>query len=196
MKKILLSSVLMALFCMISISSEAQVKKPNRIFKQGQFDVYSSIGLAPTFLADKGKSIVPPIILGADYMVSDNFSLGLSLGHSVTQTKQELFSDGLFGTWRNSTFEASAKAGLHVTRFDNMSIYGGFTLNYNLARITASHEEMDEIAHHRGILPERSTFVPGGYIGFKYAVSPKVTLNSELGFSGISIFRVGAGFRL
>lgn len=196
MKKSIITTIFAAIFFLSSVTVFAQYEKPNRIFKKGQFDVTTSIGLAPTFLADGGKSVVPPLMIGADYMFTDNFSLGLSMGHSVTNTKQELFSDGLIGHWNNKTFEATLKTGFHVTKFDNMSIYGGFLLNYNVALITPSDPDMDVVAHHKGINDKESAIIPGGYIGFKYAVAPKVTLNSELGFSGLSIFKIGVGYRL
>jgi hypothetical protein len=196
MKKSIITLFFAALFCFSSTAIFAQYKKPNRIFKKGQFDIHASLGLAPTFLADKGKSIVPPMILGADYMVADQFSLGLSVGHSVTQTQEELVSDGIFGSWRNETYEATLRSGVHVTRFDNISIYGGFLLNYNVAYVEGSHPEMEEMAVHKGIKPKSVSLIPGGYVGFKYAISQKITLGSELGFSGISLFRVGVGFRI
>ena len=197
MKKSTISIIFAAIFCFSITNVFAQYDKPNRIFKKGQMDVNFQLGLAPTFLADKGKSIVPPLLVGVDYMFSDNFSLGLSFGHSATNTKKELISDGILGHWNNKTFEATLKTGFHVTKFDDMSIYGGFLLNYNVAKVTASHpEEMAEIAHHKGIEPTETSVIPGGYIGFKYAVTRKLTLNSELGFSGLSIFKVGVGYRL
>ena len=57
-------------------------------------------------------------------------------------------------------------------------------------------EEMEQIAYHKGIEEKETSLIPGGYIGFKYAISPKLILQSELGFSSVSIFKVGIGYRL
>jgi hypothetical protein len=196
MKKSIILNLMIMVFCLVTTTVFAQYKKPNRIFKKGQFDIHANIGLAPSFLADRGKSIVPPMIVGADYLIGNQFSLGLSFGHSVTQTRKKLISDGLFGRWRNRSYEMTIKTGIHITRFENISIHGGFAINYYVALIEGSHPDMEKIAYHKRIQPKEISIFPNGFLGLKYAISPKLTLIGELGFSGISIFKIGVGYRV
>lgn len=192
MKNILTSIV--AIIFLSSVNLDAQ-KLPTRLFKKGQADLYTTVGLVPTFLADGAKQNLIPLNIGADFMVGDNFSIGGTFGHSISETAYKQFQGGENGQLKNSYYEFALKTGLHITKNDNMSIYGGFMLSYHLSNIKATQGNLKKIAHHTGIQETQSKVIPGGYMGFKYAVKKKVTVMAEIGY-GVSIFRVGVGYRI
>ena len=123
----------------------------NRLFKKNQTDVYLSLGLIPTFLADDSRQILPPLSLGIDHMVGDNFSLGASIGHSRTRSQEEVLFDGLTSQYQNNYYEFTIKAGLHNTNFDNMSIYGGFLLSYHLSNVEILQGDADLLKKHKNL---------------------------------------------
>ena len=173
----------------------AQVEAPNRIFKKDQADLYVTVGLLPTFLADGAKQRVLPFNVGADFMVGDHFSIGGAFGYSESETGNTRFIGGENGNLRNKYMEATLKMGLHITRNDNMSIYGGFSLSYHHSNINATEGNMEKISFHTGIKSNQHKVLPGGYVGFKYAFSNKLTAMSEVGY-GVSLVRLGVGYRL
>lgn len=174
----------------------AQVpKRPNRIFKKGQGDVYATFGLIPTFFADNAAQKLPPINVGADFMLSDHFSLGGMVGYSISETGMKEFSGGENGNLRNNYLEVALKMGLHITRIDNMSIYGGFLLSYHRSDVNATEGDLKQIGYHSGIQSNQQKIIPGGYVGYKYAFTKNFTAMAELGY-GVSIFRIGVGYRL
>ncbi len=191
-KKTVLS---MAGFLLLSSLVSAQYKKPNRIFKDKQMDLQFSLGLAPTFLTDGGKQSVPPLSLSGEMMFNDFLSAGLSFAHSATFSKEEIVADGRLARWKNNYFEAGARFAAHVTRFDNMDIYGGFSVAYCHSLVKATQDGMEEMSRHMGIKPSSGKIVPGGILGFRYAISKKIVLMSEVG-AGVSLFKLGVGYRV
>lgn len=189
-----LSIFIVTLICMSSINLHAQ-KLPTRLFKKGQTDVYMTVGLVPTFLADGAQQKLIPLNIGADFMVGDNFSIGGTFGHSISETGSKEFIGDERGNLKNSYYEFALKTGLHVTKHDNMSIYGGLSLSYHLSHIQAVEGDLKKIAYHTGIQSTSSKLIPGGYMGFKYAIKKKITLMAEVGY-GVSIFRMGVGYRI
>jgi len=187
-------STIVAIIFLSTVNLHAQ-KLPTRLIKKGQADMYMTVGLLPTFLADGAKQTLLPLNIGADFMVGDNFSVGGTFGHSISETGNKQFQGGENGNLKNSYYEFALKTGLHVTKHDNMSIYGGFILSYHLSNVKATEGDLKKIAYHTGIQSNTSKVIPGGYMGFKYAVSKKMTVMAELGY-GVSILRVGAGYRI
>lgn len=195
-KRLKMKNILMLTFtiiCLCTISLHAQ-KQPTRLFKKGQADGYLTVGLVSTFFADHSKQKLLPLNIGADFMVGDNFSIGGTFGHSISETANVEFSGGEHGQLRNRYYEFAIKTGLHITKFDNMSIYGGFMLSYHLSNMQAIQGDLKKISYHSGIKSTQSKLMPGGYMGFKYAVKKKMTLMAEVGY-GVSIVRMGVGYR-
>ena len=183
--------------CMLSTVTtlQAQNNRPNRIFKKGQVDIQAGIGLAPTFLADGGKQLVPPMSISADMMVSDNFSVGVFSGYTKAQTKEFLVADGINAQWQNSMMEVGIRAAIHYTKMQDWDVYGGFALTYNHSTITAMQAELDKIAHHLGVEPTSSIVFPTAVMGARWAFSPKWTAFGEISY-GVSIIKAGVGYRL
>lgn len=192
--KTLLSTIAAIIF-LSTVNVQAQQNLPTRLIKKGQADMYMTVGLLPTFLADGAKQTLLPLNIGADFMVGDNFSIGGTFGHSISETGNKEFQGGENGNLKNSYYEFAVKTGLHVTKHDNMSIYGGFILSYHLSNVKATEGDLKKIAYHTGIESNSSKVIPGGYMGFKYAIAKKWTVMAELGY-GVSILRIGAGYRI
>ena len=194
MKNTLTALVAIAIISLSSITADAQ-QLPTRLFKKDQADLYLTVGLVPTFLADGAKQTLLPLNIGADFMVGDNFSIGGTFGHSISETGNREFQGGENGSLKNSFYEFALKTGLHITKHDNMSIYGGLQLSYHYSNIKATQGDFDKIAFHTGIKENQSKVIPGGYVGFKYALKEKMTLMAEVGY-GVSIVRMGVGYRI
>jgi len=187
-------SLIIVLFFISNLFAQTG-KRPNRLFKKNQADIYVSVGVLPTFLADNATQKILPLNIGADFMVGENFSIGGMAGYSIAETGMKEFAGGENGNIRNNYFEATLKLGLHVTKNDNMSIYGGFLLSYHRSDIKVMEGDLEKINSHTNIKTSQQKILPGGYVGYKYALSKKITGMAEVGY-GVSIFRVGVGYRI
>ncbi len=170
---------------------------PMREFEKGQWEASFSAGLVPTYLADKVKVKMPPMVLGADYRFSEKFSLGANFGSSVSESKPRLVGDGIRATYTNAHFVLGVRPGFHMTSIENWDIYGGFSIGVNYSNIVGNMSlppaEIKIMESHLGI--KQHVFSPSfyGYTGIKYAINPKWLAYSEIGF-GISLFSMGMSY--
>lgn len=172
---------------------------PTRLFEKGQWDASVSAGLVPTYLMDKATVLVPPVSLGVGYRISEKFSIGAAAGHSVSESRPITTPEGIKAQWTNSHYTVGLRPGIHITRKENWDFYGGFSVGVNFSNLDGKSDfeeaDMREIESHLGI--RERTVSPSfyGFTGMRYVVSPKWTVNGEIGF-GISIFTVGATYLL
>ena len=165
-----------------------------RIFKKGQGDGFIGLGLLPTYLMDGAKIVVPPINIGADYMVGNNISLGVIAGHSISESKPKV-AGGDLKSYRNELWMTGIRAAAHCTKFDNLDIYGGFSLTYNYTRVQPVNGSFGALEEHLGIKPRRGRMVYAGYMGVKYSCCGLVSFFGELGLSS-SLVTVGVAYRV
>ncbi|MCP3930994.1 MAG: porin family protein [Bacteroidetes bacterium] len=173
------------------LSSQAQ----NRIFKKGQMDASISIGLVPTFFADKGKMMLPPLSVGADYRIARKFSLGMYAGKSITESARKVFHDSMIAQWKNNFTTLGLRGTVHFTERENLDIYGGFLLIYNHSNIEIMEGKEEILAKHLGIKPTSSTLAYSGFVGTRYALNKELSVFGEIGY-GVSLAKVGISFRL
>ncbi len=170
-----------------------------RTFEKGQWEANFSAGLVPTFLMDRATIIVPPLSLGAEYRLSEKFSIGASFSHSASESQPRLIGDGINATWTNTHFIVGLRPNIHITQIENWDFYGGFSVGVNYSIVNGNSNvkgfELEKMERHLGIKGQRISPSFYGFTGARYVVSPKCTLNAEIGF-GISIFSVGANYLL
>ncbi|MCB0607962.1 MAG: hypothetical protein KDD12_09615 [Lewinella sp.] len=194
MKKCLLLAAF-ALSTAIANDLSAQYYKPTRIFKQGQADIRASAGLLPTYAKDASRMVVPPVSLGVDWMVSDQFSVGVELGYSHYQMEKLPAGETDMRHYDNQTLLVMTRALAHFTRRDNLDIYGGFRFGTQMVRIRSLDGPFGAIEQLIGIRPQRTRFQYGACLGFRFAVSPGTHILGEAG-TGISLINVGVGFKI
>lgn len=195
--KILFTSVLF-LFCAFLFTPQlsAQYKKPNRIFKAGQTDILAGFGLLPTFLKDKVTQELPPVSLRYENRLSQNYSIGLEVGHSISTT-QAKDPGAEAKQYRNRFYHLALRNTVHCNceAFDNWDIYGGFALGYNLMRLSVLGGTFGEFERLNGIKAEKSRMTFHGFIGARYACNEALSFYGEFGY-GISIIQIGVGYQL
>ncbi|RMF24827.1 MAG: porin family protein [Bacteroidetes bacterium] len=190
--QVFILSALLALGSVLSLEAQKQYSFPNRLIQKGQVDIFATVGWVPTFMADKGRQLLPPINVGMDYMVSPNLSVGAAFGYSLTRSASIELADNSHGTWQTSYYEFGVRTGLHLTRWDNFDLYGGLALSYHLSNVEASNEALLEMGKKRGVRGSSGKFIPAGFLGVRYAFSDRWTLMAEMGY-GVSLFRTGVG---
>jgi opacity protein-like surface antigen len=173
----------------------AQYYKPARLFDRGQMDIQAGLGIFPTYLADRPEIIMPPLQVGARYMVSQYVSLGAFAGYSLSQSREKILHDSIRGRWFNQSYFLGTELGFHYTKIDNWDLYGGLSLLYQYVRLEADNPEFEKAMRQTGIQARRGKATMTAFIGSRFALSDRFTLFAELGY-GVSLLKVGIGFKL
>ena len=173
--------------------------RPERSFRKGQLDVQMGAGLLPTYLMDQATVRFPPVALGITYRVSAPFSLSITSGHSVSNSKIYTITDDIFASWANSYTSINLKPGFHITRLEDWDFYGGFSFGLEMINIAGntngSGALLRETEKHLGIRPNTIKPSFSGFTGVRYVWTPKWTTHLEIG-SGVSLVTAGVGYML
>jgi len=182
------------IFATFTLSAQ-NYAKIDPAFKKGRIDAQLGIGLTPTFIGDKGTMTVPPLSLAIDYIIGKKVSLGVYGAHSVTESVEGIFVDGIRGQWRNHHTEAGVRIGIHFLNQEKWDFYGGLNLGVRHNKIDDMLEGMEQLNIYKGIKPVSNSFAYGGYVGARYAFKERLSAFGEAG-TGASLIKVGVGFRL
>ncbi len=196
-KTIMKNLILFTLTLILSNGLHAQqYSQPKRIFKKNQMDVQAGVGLLPMArILDGATMKMLPVSIEVNRMLGDRFSLGLSHGRSVAESRPIIISDGVSQRVTNHTNQTALKAAFHLTRLDNADFYGGFMLTVNDSKFSVDKGDMDFLKTHHGIVSRKTKLTYTGFVGSRYAISSKWNLFGELGF-GESVLTVGVGYRI
>jgi len=191
------STVLLLLaFIAFTFTASAQnYGKFTPAFKKGRIDAQLGIGLTPTFIGDKGTATVPPLSASIDWIIGKKISIGTYGAHSVTESREDIFVDGLKGQWRNRHTEAGVRLGIHFMEQEKWDFYGGLNLGVRHSRVEDMLDGMEQLNIYKGIKPVTNSFAFGGYVGARYAFKEKMTAFGEVG-TGVSLIKIGVGYRL
>jgi len=191
MKKIMLLSV-----CFLMALQFATAQSKNFKPKQNYVDINAGMGILPTFLKDAGKSKMLPLSLSADYKLAKNFSLGIYVGHSVTETGLKVLRDGTQAQWKNSYYVTGLRMAAHSRYMDGWNIYGGMTMGYSHSNVEMMKGSPTKVRDNMGIEPSSGKMLLSGFLGTRYAFTPKVGIFGEIGMGGVSLATAGLSIRL
>lgn len=159
-------------------------------------DIKAGAGLLPlSHLLDGASIKMLPLSLELNRMMSDHFSIGIYHSQFIAESRPIIVSDGVSQRVTNHTMQTAVKGAFHLTQLDNADFYGGFQLSVTNAKFSVDKGDMDFIKTHLGIKSENTKVTYTGFVGGRYAFSPKWNLFGELGF-GESILTVGLGYRI
>lgn len=173
----------------------AQYSKPARIFGAGQVDIQVAAGIFPTYLADRPETTMPPLQLGARWMITRYLSLGAFGGYSASTSREKVVFDSIRGRWNNTTWFFGLQNGFHYTRLDDWDFYGGLSLLYQHVRVNSDNPEFEKAMQHAGIQYSTSRMAMTAHIGSRFALSSHYSVFVELGY-GTSLLKAGVGYKL
>lgn len=171
-------------------------QKPNRVFGKGQTDIQLGYGLfAMSKILDDATTLLPPVTIRAQRFLGNNFSLGVGYTQSSHQSQPIIIRDGIAQRVTNNTHQAALQAAFHVTKMDNVDLYGGFKLAMNFQQFEVDQGNFDYISTHMGIQPEKTQVTYTGFVGGRYAFAKKWSAFGEIGFSQ-ALMTLGVGYRI
>jgi hypothetical protein len=174
--------------------SQAQITR----FEKGDLDISAGVGLIPTFAADGGNTLVPPLSLRLDYRPAENFSIGAYAAFSSTETKYFDLPDDNLSQWQNDFFIVGLRGAAHGSRFENWDIYGGFMVGYNIASVSNDVIAEEETKSEEGPSfrrPAENNFTFSGFVGATYFPKKNLGIFGELGYC-ISILNFGVTYKI
>jgi len=142
--------LLTALICFATIqNTNAQCNaKKSRCKKSGYWEVQAGAGLLPTFVKDRAHSLMPPVLLGLDYRIKPNISLGLQVGTSISEAARQIPKKTTPSLHRNHYTVLGLRATAHTTTLDCWEVYGGMMVGYGTSQVEVydmSNEKLPEL---------------------------------------------------
>ncbi len=188
-------SLLIASICMLMIqTANAQCfSKKGRCKKTDFWEVQAGAGLLPTFLKDRTQSLMPPVLLGVNYRLKSNISLGLQAGTSVSEASRTIPGDTEASMHRNHYTTIGLRVAAHTTTLDRWEVYGGMMAGYGVSQV-----EVRAIGAEKSPEPfdtyRKDKVYLSAFVGARYAVTRNIGIFSELGM-GISVLSSGISWR-
>ena len=196
--KIFFGAVLLLICCAAIHAQAPQKNTPLRVYRADQLDAHLGIGILPTYLADRKRSVqtFPAVYTALDYRLTKNFSLGAYYGRSESQTDEYIFSDGVRGSWTNRTQTYGLRAAFHIDRLKNTDLYGGFTVGRTQSLIDCTDPTMKRMEQYMGIENVNAKTVFSAFLGGRYAVTKRLGAFAEIGAGGVALARAGLSYQL
>ncbi|MFM9952298.1 MAG: hypothetical protein ACKV1O_30490 [Saprospiraceae bacterium] len=188
-------SLLTAIICtlMIQVTNAQCFSKKGRCKKTDFWEVQAGAGLLPTFLKDRTQSLMPPVLLGVNYRVKPNISLGLHVGTSVSEASRTIPGDTEPSLHRNHYSTVGLRAAAHTTTLDRWEVYGGMIAGYSTSRVevreTGSEKSPELVDEYR-----KNKVYLSAFVGGRYAITRNIGVFTELGM-GVSILTSGISWR-
>jgi hypothetical protein len=170
MKKILL---LVAFSTILAIQSQAQYDKG---------DFLLNVGVGAGYYYAGGV----PLIVSAEWFVTDKISVGPYLGYTRWNNRWTAYD------YRYTFIDIGARGSYHFSELfginnENMDVYGGVLLGFTASSYTGPNSTF-----YNDVYDNRVTIGP--FAGFRYFFAPKVAGYGELGY-GISPLAIGLTFK-
>ena len=180
-----------------AFTTQAQLK-PVKLAK-GDLEFSAGVGLISSFVAEGGRTIVPPVNLRLDYYLSDNFTLGAFGGFSSTSSGRITRPNGTIDAYENDFYIFGIRATGVSNNLNNWHIYGGLQLAYSTPTVT--HTQITPEPKDGDVLSPRysngaqNQLLYSGFVGARRYFSPTMAGFAELGY-GVSILNVGLTVKL
>lgn len=151
----------------------------------GTFSAGLGMGSAGDFY---GSSAGPAMMVGYDYRLNEQVSVGATLTHSSTKYSYFNYAGNEYGyTYSHNTL---ALRGLyHLTDFvddEKLDVYSGASMGYNSVGVSAYGPRASQD------VAKGSFMLFGGFAGARYQFQPKLGGFAELGYSyGLSYLGIG-----
>jgi Protein of unknown function (DUF3575) len=147
---------------------------------------YNNAGTLPTFKE------TPMMNVGADYGLARKISVGVAFGY---QTATGTYNDGYFAFQDHWTrIHMAARFDYHIVANENMSLYTGAKLGYNIYKVTSTYDTDPTInATYISELSPPSAISAQVHFGFSYWFAHVFGVNAEVGvgYGGPYLLAVG-----
>lgn len=203
---VLLPILLIGLTSLFAQEAQKSSEKRNHTvtkFRKGDIEFKAGIGILPTFIDKKSKVVTPPVQATIGYRINPNFSVNAFAGYSSTIGAIDAKPDGSSYQSKNDFLVVGLRLEGHMTRIENVDIYGGLTLAYNKPFVTHTQLTFPQHPINDAGTPSPTPFNPnvknnnviaGGFVGGSWYFAKNIAVFGEVGY-GVSIATVGLGYK-
>jgi hypothetical protein len=168
-----------AALCVACLTANAQAWGEQKVVSVG-----AGFG-GSAFMYSGSDATMPPVQLQVEFptqILDGKLGIGGLLGYAGSEYKV------LGGAVKYSYILFGGRGNYHFYNTDNIDVYAGLTLGYNISSAKWDGPGSFTAASASGV-------IWGGVIGGRYYFNEKIAANAELGY-GISVLTVGLSFKL
>lgn len=181
-------SILLTVVCCLSIFLVGHTQK----IPKNYLNLNAGVGVLPTFLKDGGEAELLPLSFTGDYKLRNNFTMGLSLGHSVTRTGEQAFTDGTMAQWKHHFTAIGIRTGAYSNLVaDRWHFYGGLSVGYSISEIEMMQGDAEKVRQEMGVEQSNAKLFYTAYLGTRYRITPHLGAFAEVSL-GVSLVSIGA----
>lgn len=185
-----LPNISKALFLIVSLCFNQNLNAQKKI--QPEFSVQYGIGVFPTYIADGGNSLLPPISLTGTIQFQKKVSFSAEFGYSI-QNASRIFQKRLLD-WKNHSSFFLLKSAVHYDKLETIDIYGGLVIGVNQTKVKSQTLELIDL-EHLGIKSKQTRLIYTAFIGYNYYWNKHLFFFGEAGFM-ISLLKLGIGYKI
>ena len=160
------------------------------------------IGFGTPFAYSGSTIAVPPLIGVYERGVTQNIGIGGLLSYYSSSSSAVAASSPFAGlgysyTWKFSNTIIAARASYHYTLNDNVEIYGGAILGYQISNTSFSTTDPNNsgaASFFNSLTPKESQVIFGVHAGARYMFNENIGAYAELGYE-VAVLNLGVSFK-
>ena len=162
------------------------------------YEARAGVGVLPTFSQDRVNTELLPVLFEFRAKLNPRYSLGLLVGHSISEAERTDPGSQLPRTYRNAFTVVGLRNAVHFSPQPRWDAYGGMTIGYSINQVTGQSAPPSGVSPRdqltpRGAQPNNTLFF-SAFVGGTYQVGKHLGVFGELGF-GISVLSTGLSYR-
>ncbi|UTW63978.1 outer membrane beta-barrel protein [bacterium SCSIO 12741] len=171
---------------------ETQKAQRSKGHNKGEIYLMPSVGLGDEMV---GSTLVPPLIMNAEFGFHDMLSVGGFVGYGMSQSQKYVGVNANY-FWRYSYYYFGARTSFHWGRYlpvpDEVDLYGRFSLGWRIRT-----EKLHETTSFPGIVETSADFglLAGLHAGAKYKLNSNFGVFLEVGYERMSAVQLGAAIQ-
>lgn len=157
-------------------------------YDQGDMNLSAGIGFGSVL---SGDLVLPPTSLSFEYGLMEDIGVGVYFGYATAEEVLNFYSGEQY-RWDYTYTLIGLRGAYHFWSTDNIDVYGGAMLGWNVATAEYSSDDIDE-----SLVDDVDVggFAFSLYAGGRYYVNDMFGFYGELGY-GISFFNLGLTLKL
>ncbi|MDF2436068.1 MAG: hypothetical protein K0Q95_444 [Bacteroidota bacterium] len=194
----------------LTINSQKQTSDDNGvkgkviIGANAGFNVFATLLTARYYLSDyydfdgyiSSAKASPLFHLSVDYGFARKFSAGVDFGYQNARIDVSSYGSTFTDSWNRILL--AARGDYHIIAKENMSLYTGLKLGYNMYTVnsTASEKDLPGYTSRLGVNPQATSVQ--AHFGYSYFFRGKLGVNAEvgIGFGGPYLFSAGLAYKI
>ena len=168
------------LFAALSFVGAVAFSANAQFFEDGGNYLHIGAGIGSPYAYSGSKMGVPPVHVSFEHGLSDKFGVGGLIGYTSSVYEETFWGNSTY-KWNFSYLIIGARGAYHFLDKDNIDLYLGAMLGYNVA--TAKFESDYPGLENLVTEPSVGGIAFGGFLGTRFALGDNSAIFAELGYN-------------